>query len=335
LREQVRNIMVGLCTIGALGSGAALLFLFGEIEPFLKQRWAIKVAMNEAGGLRKGSLVTVNGVPVGAIDSISLWGDRDNPVLVTAMIDDSVRIPEPSLPSVQASLLGSGARLEFTAQLPLADPPRNYARDAKEPLRGRVQSIENKLIEQIDTRIKPIVSAFEDVSVLARNINELVAAPKPGEQPNPESLRAALRKLNDTLASADRAMSSAQSWLDDEQLRTDIRDTAHGASELMRDAAVTANRVTALADSLAADANELKANALPVLSRAERALDELNQLLVAARTGNGTVGKLVKDPALYDGLADAAKRLDEALAKLNLLIEKVRAEGISVELFPK
>jgi hypothetical protein len=236
---------------------------------------------------------------------------------------------------VQASLLGSGARLEFTAQLPLADPPRNYPTDSTAPLRGRVQSIEAKLIEQIDTRVKPIVAAFEDVGVLARSINELVAAPKPGEEPSPDSLRAAVRKLNDTLAAADRAMASAQSWLDDEQLRTDIRDTAHGASELMRDAAVSANRISSLADSLAADASELKANALPVLERAESALDQLNQLLIASRTGDGTVGKLVKDPALYDGLADAAKRLDEALAKVNLLLDKIRAEGIDVELFPK
>jgi hypothetical protein len=61
----------------------------------------------------------------------------------------------------------------------------------------------------------------------------------------------------------------------------------------------------------------------------------LNQLLIAARSGDGTVGKLVKDPALYDGLADAAKRLDEALAKVNLLLDKIREEGIDVDLFAK
>lgn len=335
MRERVRNVLVGVCTIGGLAGGALLLFLFGEIKPFMSPRWKIKVAMNEAGGLRKGSLVTVNGVPVGAIDSVALWGDRDHPVLLTAVIEENVRIPDPSVPSVQSSLLGSGAKLEFTAQLPLAEPPRYYPIDANVPLRGKVMSIEDRLVEQIDSRVRPIVESFEEVGVLARNINELVAPPKPGEEPNPDGLRAALRKLNETLASADRAMASAQSWLDDEQLRTDIRDTAHGASELMRDATMTANRIGALADSLAADADELKAGALPVLSRAEAALDQLNQLLVASRTGDGTVGKLVKDPALYDGLADAAKRLDEALAKVNLLLDKIRAEGIDVELFPK
>ena len=335
MRERVRNALVGICTIGGLGGAGLLLFLFGEIEPLLSDRWKIQVAMNEAGGLRKGSLVTVNGVPVGAIESVAFWGDREHPVLVTAVINESIRIPDPSVPRVQSSLLGSGAKLEFTAQLPLGDPPRYYPIDAKTPLRGEVLSIEDKVIAQLDKRVGPIVTAFEDVGALARNINELVAPPKEGAEPDPESLRAALRKLNDTLASADRAIASAQSWLDDEQLRTDIRDTAHGASELMRDATITANRISALADSLAADASELKANAMPVLLRAESALDELNQLLAAARSGDGTVGKLVKDPALYDGLADAARRLDEALAKVNLLLDKIRTEGIDVDLFSK
>lgn len=335
MRDQLRNVVIGICTIGALAGAGALLFLFGEIEPYFSGRWTMKVALNETGGLRKGSLVTVNGVPVGAIESVRLWNDSENPVLITAKIDREVGIPDPSAVSVQASLLGSGARLEFTAALPLAIPPQTYPRDAKDPVRGRVQTIENRLAEQIETRMKPIVDAFTEMNALARNINTLIAPPKPGEEPDPASLRAAIRRLNDTLASANRALASAQTWLDDEQLRTDIRDTAHGASELMRDAAVTANRIGALADSLSEDAKALRANALPVLTRAEEALGELNQVLVAARTGKGTVGKLMSDPTLYDGLADASKRLDEALAKLNLLIDKIRAEGVNVELFPK
>jgi len=335
VRERVRNVMVGICTIGALASGGALLFLFGELEPFFSERWPMKVAFNEAGGLRKGSLVTLNGVPIGSVERVEFWGDVEHPVLVTATIDETVSIPDPSTPTVQASLLGSGARLEFTASLPLASPVRSYARDAAEPLRGRVQSIEAKIAGQLEERLAPIANAFGEVGELARNLNTLVKPADPGAPPDPESLRTVVRRLNDTLANADAAIASAQTWLNDEQLRTDIRDTANNASEFMRDATITANRVSALADSLATDAQDLKANALPVLVRAEESLAEFNRLLLAARSGDGTVGKLMKDPALYDGLTDAAARLDEALVKVNLLLDKIRAEGIGVELFGK
>lgn len=93
MRERVRNILVGLCTIGALAGGASLLFFFGEIEPFFTRRWPLQVAFNDAGGLRKGSLVTLNGVPVGAIERVEIWQDADRPVLITAAIDDGVEFP--------------------------------------------------------------------------------------------------------------------------------------------------------------------------------------------------------------------------------------------------
>jgi hypothetical protein len=70
-----------------------------------------------------------------------------------------------------------------------------------------------------------------------------------------------------------------------------------------------------------------------MLDRASVALEELNRVLVAARTGDGTIGRLMKDPSLSEGLTDAANRLNEALAKINLLVEKIRAEGVDVELF--
>ena len=53
---------------------AALLFLFGEFEPMFAQRWPLKVAFNDAGGLRRGSLVTLNGVPIAVKDLCNTEG---------------------------------------------------------------------------------------------------------------------------------------------------------------------------------------------------------------------------------------------------------------------
>ncbi len=332
MRERVRNIMVGVCTIGGFGALGSLLFLFGEIEPMLAQRWPLKVAFNEAGGLRPGSLVTLNGVPVGAIESVEFWNDPTQPVLVVAAINEKVRIPEPCTASVQSSLLGSGARLELTAALPLAVPPRTYPHDRDTLLRGRVQSIEDSVMTQLDERFGPVLATFGELSKLAKNLNTLVEPTIDGQEPNPDSVRTAMRRLNDMLASADVALKSAQAWMNDEQLRTDIRDAAHGASEFMRDATVSANRIGALADSLSADAASLRVSAIPVLDRAAATMQELEQLMIVARTGKGTLGRLAQDPALYEGLSDSAKRLEEALTKFNLLLDKIRAEGLGMDL---
>ena len=43
----------------------------------------------------------------------------------------------------------------------------------------------------------------------------------------------------------------------------------------------------------------------------------------------------MKDPALYQSLSDAAQRLEGVLAKMELLLDKVRAEGLNVDLLGK
>ena len=343
MNERGRNFLVGVCAAGALASAAVLLFLFGEIEPLFRSRWPLEVALNEAGGLRRGSLVTMNGVPVGAIQEIEFnASDRNLPVLVTALIDNSILIPDPSTPTVRASLLGSGARLELTVTLPLSTPTRNYERDKSVRLRGRVVALETRMLEELAPQLEPIIASFREMEKLSRNLNEFVRAPAQGEAPQAESLRGVVARFNSTLDRANTALDGATSWLNDEQLRTDVRDTANGASELMRDAAIAANRIATAADALGNAAESVKSEAasvrnqlVPVLDSLGASFDEVNRLLGAARTGEGTVGRLMKDPALYQSLSDAAQRLEGVLAKMELLLDKVRAEGLNVDLLGK
>jgi len=333
VREGARNIMVGVCTLGGVLACAALLFLFGELEPLFAQRWHLEVLFNDAGGLRKGSLVTLNGVPVGSIERISIdWEDPQFPVRVTAAIDEGMRIPDPSKPSVQSSLLGSGARLELTAEKPGGRDPSVYPTDKRIVLRGTVKSLEARLIEQLQEQIDPLVASFGEIGKLAKNLNTLVEPSADGATPNPESIRVAVARMNELLASADTAFKSAQKLLGDEQFQIDIRDTAHNASEFLRDATLTANRIGELAASAQADVAAVRASLVPAVDRAATAMQEVEQLMVAARTGKGTVGRLMQDPQLYENLTDTARRAEEAIAKLNLLLDKIRAEGLGVQL---
>ena len=43
------------------------------------------------------------------------------------------------------------------------------------------------------------------------------------------------------------------------------------------------------------------------------------------------MGQQLQDPALYEDLDDAARRLDVTLATLQSLIEAVKAEGVKIE----
>ena len=51
-----------------------------------------------------------------------------------------------------------------------------------------------------------------------------------------------------------------------------------------------------------------------------------------ASEGNGTVGMLLNNPDLYNSLTEAAVRLQRVLEEVQLLIEKLKAEGVQIKL---
>ena len=62
------------------------------------------------------------------------------------------------------------------------------------------------------------------------------------------------------------------------------------------------------------------------------AINSIKTTLDTARTGDGTLGKLMKDPALYNNLNDSAERLSKAISELQAFLEKLRKEGIPLKM---
>ena len=61
-------------------------------------------------------------------------------------------------------------------------------------------------------------------------------------------------------------------------------------------------------------------------------LAEMKGLAKDIRTGKGTFSKLIKDPAVYDSLKDAADKLQDVLDEAELLLKKWKAEGLPLRL---
>lgn len=331
MRERMRNVLVGLCSVGALGAASALLFLFGEIEPMLAKRWRLEVELNDAGGLRRGSLVTLYGVPVGSIDEVRWTGDPLNPVRVIAAINEGVDLPNPSTAIVQSSLLGSGARLDLLAQMPVSPTGLTYKKGETVKIRGKAESIEARMARIIEEQLGPLSAGFKEFSKLAKNLNSMLEESPEGAPLDADSLRTTIARINEFLAEGTKTITSIEKVVGSEQFQIDARGAVAGANELMGNANRAASGIADLASSLKQDAAAMRASAIPVLDQASAALQELQLSLATARAGKGTLGRLMQDPQLYEGLADAVKRADEAMAKLNLLIDKIRAEGLPIE----
>ncbi|MBY8859971.1 MlaD family protein [Nocardia sp. CA2R105] len=87
-RHRLLTSMVGLALVFVLGAGYLLLGSL-KIDP-LHSQYQVRVELAQSGGLLPNQDVTLRGVPVGRVQSVSVNGDK---VVAVAAIDDGVHIP--------------------------------------------------------------------------------------------------------------------------------------------------------------------------------------------------------------------------------------------------
>jgi phospholipid/cholesterol/gamma-HCH transport system substrate-binding protein len=342
MRENVRNFSIGIVSATALGGLAFLLLKFGELTGFLEQRTPVLVALNAAGGLREGSLVTLHGVPVGLVEAIGFSSDDAAfPVRVQILVDRDTPIPISSAPVVESSLLGSGAKLELHAGSTLPGTSA-YPIDRVPLLKGSFQPFDVKIIAAVDERLGSLRTSLEEsladfrtfattYTAIGRNINDLIKPVDPASPDAEGNLRTTVARLNQALTDARDAIRLAREWLNDDALRANVRMAVDNANELLLRATDAMNAINGFATNLDADRSVLVARLTPVFDEARGAMSDVRRLLNVATTGDGTIGRLLNDPALYKDLSESARHLTATLDALQAVAEKLKAEGIILQ----
>jgi ABC-type transporter Mla subunit MlaD len=350
MREGARDFTVGIVSIAGLLALALLMFYFGELERFTNPRYGILLRTTNAAGLRGGSGVEFNGVPIGVVDRVVIGPDREYPVEVNLLIQRHVQIPRNVEVGVAAPLIGGSALLKLNEPLAAATSPATTsapvetlptdgsARITAELASGMLDS----LASQLEERMKPVLESLEKFNKLADtytqvgdNLNAMLVeqgadAIANGEPPN---LRTAVAKINTAIDEATEGLRLAKQWLDDEQLRADVKNAVSKANQLIDQATSAVEHYTKLAGSLEKDANDLTRRMLSVSDDVAATLENVKALSAMARNGEGTLGQLLTNADLYNSLNDAALRLERTLIELQLFIQKVKAEGLPMKLF--
>ncbi|MCE9618911.1 MAG: MlaD family protein [Planctomycetes bacterium] len=128
----------------------------------------------------------------------------------------------------------------------------------------------------------------------------------------------------------EQVVASAKAWLGDEQLRQDFKSAVWKANQLIEQATATVDSITKLSTQLRTDSHELMDKVAPAFAGLTATLDEIRELAKKASTGEGTVGRLMNDPELFENLTDASRRLELTMRDLQLLIRKIKEEGLGV-----
>lgn len=292
MKETTRNFVIGIVAILGVAGFAFLLLLFGNLTTSLRQKYDVTVNANQAMGVRLGSQVTLVGVPIGEVKAVTVVIDSENPVQIILNIEGSIDIPAGVEATVSTSLIGGTARLDFSIPVGYTTGGATLPHDGNAIVTAKFEGLEERL---------------------SRTLSEKLAG-----------LDLAMRRI-------DELGKDAQKWLGDEQMLADAKSAVAKANDLIDATSSTVMALTKTANSLQGNANALLASVQPVFDQLSKTLAQVELLTKQAQDGKGTVGQLMSNPDLYNSLNDSAQRLKSTLGEVELLMKKVRAEGLGVK----
>jgi len=111
---QGLEIRVGLLII--LGVAATVVMIMLSDKLSFDSYYHINIYLDDAGGLRSGSPVTLSGIGIGSVTTIDTSDDPLGQIVVGARIKQSVKIPQGAVLSMSSSGIFGDSFLAFTSQ---------------------------------------------------------------------------------------------------------------------------------------------------------------------------------------------------------------------------
>lgn len=271
--------------------------LFGSTKKFY-------VNYDNVEGLSPGASVTINGLIVGKVSKINL--NEKGKLLVEILMTNPIEIPVSSKAVIYAPGFIGGKQIAI--DLNFSD--EKVAQDGD----FLVGEVESGMLDNLTDKVEPITHKLDSVLY---NVNKLVVALNSTLDPaTQQNLKSAIAELNKTMANANGITSKADKIIASNQGKID---------GIMTNFNATSKNLNTLSTDLA------EADLKATIQKFDNAAANLEKILTDIEKGNGNVGKLMKDEALYNNLNKASK-------ELNLLLEDVKLNPnryINISVFGK
>ncbi|MFP4228007.1 MAG: MlaD family protein [Salinivenus sp.] len=275
---------------------SALIFFAGlrffQDLPIFQGSYTLKATFEEASGLSEGNPVEMKGVNIGTVQSVRL--DQDEQMVhVQLRIDEDIRVPEGSSVRVTGFSGVTGIRLVIQPG-PSDNPPVAEGSTLSPPPQGTV-------LERLSDQA-PALAARAD-SVLGSTNTTMNALSEQLNNPDSDlrgSLQALRRAVEDVESITEAEKESVRQLLQNlEAVSGDLRAFSDSRGDSLGVAVDRLNRsLTRLDRSLASF---------------EQSTATLDKITTKIDEGEGTMGRLVNDPSLYN-------RMDSAAANTNRLL---------------
>ncbi len=247
------------------------------------------VRYDNTQGLTPASLVTINGNKVGRVLAINF--DENLKPVVEFTVNKDYGLSVNSVAKVNPELM-NGTNIVL---IPSKEGAKANSGDY-------LKAAANKgMFEEVTGMLNPLQTELSAVLIKADsmlgNLNQLLS------NENRNSISTALDNVKSITSNFNEASSSFKNMLETNENSINIT---------MKNAENASSNVNKLTEELAAI--DIETN----MKKLESSLNSLHEMMENMNQGNGTIGKLMKDEAMYTNLTNASKEMEELLREMKL-----------------
>ncbi|GGD07897.1 MlaD family protein [Hyunsoonleella pacifica] len=282
---------------GILVLSGIILFIFGfnylKGKNLLDSSRTFYAEYENVEGLVASTPVTINGLSVGKVMDIDFKGDGSGKLKVKLVVNSEFEFSKNSRAELyETGLIGGKA----IAIVPAFDGAEN-AKDGDKLIGG----VKAGLSELVNQRLTPLQEKIEkmmsEADALLINLNEVFDA-------NTKS------NLRSSIAGLDQLMSEFKTT--SKSLNTLISREDSKLNKSLSNFETVSSNLVKVSDSIAST------NIAQTVNNLESTLKNVDAILTDFEKGEGSMGKLLKDEALYNNMKGASKELEELLRDVKL-----------------
>jgi phospholipid/cholesterol/gamma-HCH transport system substrate-binding protein len=337
MNDRIMQFRVGVVVLATSIVGAILVTLNGPTStdwiPGLQKRYQVTINLQDAPGIGPNTPIRKNGLLIGRVASVE---DMQDYVAVIANIDSGRLLYNTYKPQVRSTLLGDST-IEFVTrpllpgQQPVAEGYVFQGSIAPNPLDG-LADIEGDL----KIMINRLSEAGDGVSQLTKTLNAAI-----GTEPEAGRVPKLLDTAEKSMADLSRAAQTFDKFFGNPELTStvrearmtmnDVRNVAVSIKEPVESIDRNLKNLEGFTGPLGRNGEQLSRSLIDGLNGLSRIVEEFTVLTEALNNRQGTIGRLIHDPSVYDNMNlvlcnanNLVLRLDFLAAKLRPIIDDVR-----------
>jgi len=251
----------------------------------------VYVVYDNVAGLVNSAPVTLNGLSIGKVNSITI--QPDGKLLVEMQITTDFPIAKSSVAEIYDSGLVGGRQIAIKPNF----QDKDYIKTGDYLKASSKLGLTDALAQQLEPLQYKVQKLLDNADVLFTNVNEIL------DERTKQNLKNSIAELNKTLSEFSVASKNINEMIADNKLK--INSTMTNFDK-------TAANFSKMSDSLA------KANLGQTVKNLEKTLANVDKIMTDIEQGKGTIGKLMKDDAMYNNFTNTSKELELLLQDVRL-----------------